>query len=102
MRFYENNKLFGRMFGIIAVGNIKIGIKMEEIERENNFKEWLRTVVDSQAPISSYPNALKIFIPNKLEEMNENIYGNLFNCTDLEYLKRINQRLLNNGDLASI
>ncbi|MCT7496749.1 McrB family protein [Aliarcobacter cryaerophilus] len=72
---------------------------MEEIERENNFKEWLRTVVDSQAPISSYPNALKIFIPNKLEEMNENIYGNLFNCTDLEYLKRLNQRLLNNGDL---
>ena len=72
---------------------------MEEIERENNFREWLRTVVDSQAPISSYPNALKIFIPNKLEEMNENIYGNLFNCTDLEYLKRLNQRLLNNGDL---
>ena len=31
--------------------------------------------------------------------MNENIYGNLFNCTDLEYLKRLNQRLLNNGDL---
>ena len=80
-------------------GNIKIGIKMEEIERENNFREWLRTVVDSQAPISSYPNALKIFIPNKLEEMNENIYGNLFNCTDLEYLKQLNQRLLNNGDL---
>lgn len=72
---------------------------MEEIERENNFKEWLRTVVDSQAPISSYPNALKIFIPNKLEEMNENIYGNLFNCTYLEYLKQLNQRLLNNGDL---
>ncbi|MDD2508109.1 MULTISPECIES: McrB family protein [Aliarcobacter] len=72
---------------------------MEEIERENNFREWLRTVVDSQAPISSYPNALKIFIPNKLEEMNENIYENLFNCTDLEYLKQLNQRLLNNGDL---
>ena len=72
---------------------------MEEIERENNFREWLRNVVDSQAPISSYPNALKIFIPNKLEEMNENIYGNLFNCTDLEYLKQLNQRLLNNGDL---
>ena len=80
-------------------GNIKLGIEMEEIERENNFREWLRTVVDSQAPISSYPNALKIFIPNKLEEMNENIYGNLFNCTDLEYLKQLNQRLLNNGDL---
>ena len=27
------------------------------------------------------------------------LYGNLFNCTDLEYLKQLNQRLLNNGDL---
>ncbi|PWE21387.1 McrB family protein [Aliarcobacter skirrowii] len=72
---------------------------MEEIERENNFIVWLSNEVVTQAPLGSYPNALKNFIPNKLEEMNENIYGNLFNCTDLEYLKILNQRLLNNGDL---
>ncbi|MCT7505970.1 AAA family ATPase [Aliarcobacter cryaerophilus] len=72
---------------------------MEEIERENNFIVWLSNEVVTQAPLGSYPNALKNFIPNKLEEINENIYGNLFNCTDLEYLKILNQRLLNNGDL---
>ncbi|MDX4059535.1 AAA family ATPase [Aliarcobacter skirrowii] len=72
---------------------------MEEIERENNFIVWLSNEVDTQSPLGSYPNALKNFIPNKLKEINENIYGNLFNCTDLEYLKILNQRLLNNGDL---
>lgn len=72
---------------------------MEEIERENNFIVWLSNEVVTQAPLGSYPNALKNFIPNKLEEINENIYGNLFNCTDLEYLIILNQRLLNNGDL---
>src|SRR5574344_2149921 len=72
---------------------------MEEIERENNFIVWLSNEVVTQAPLGAYQNALKNFIPNKLEEINENIYGNLFNCTDLEYLKILNQRLLNNGDL---
>src|SRR5574344_3076209 len=75
---------------------------MEEIERENNFIVWLSNEVVTQAPLGAYQNALKNFIPNKLEEINENIYGNLFNCTDLEYLKILNQRLLNNGHLHEL
>jgi 5-methylcytosine-specific restriction protein B len=72
---------------------------MSEIERENNFREWLRTVVDTQAPISTYPTAIKTWIPNKLKELNDNSYDNLFVCQDLEYLNKLKQRLLKNGDL---
>lgn len=72
---------------------------MSEIERENNFKEWLRTRVDTQAPISSYPTALKKLIPDKLNELNEATYTNLFSCIDLEYLNNLKIRLLKHGDL---
>ena len=60
---------------------------MNEIERENNFKEWLRTVVDNQAPISSYLNALKFFefninslipIPDIIEKIIITLYINFF------------------------
>ncbi|MDX9743169.1 MAG: DUF4357 domain-containing protein [Arcobacteraceae bacterium] len=72
---------------------------MNEIERENSFKKWLETVVDTQAPISSYPIALKRLLPEKLAEFGEVEYPNLFLCTDREYLKNIQKRLLKNGDL---
>ena len=39
---------------------------MNEIERENEFRNWLSTKVNTQAPLSSYPRALKEFIPIKL------------------------------------
>jgi 5-methylcytosine-specific restriction enzyme B len=72
---------------------------MNEIERENEFRNWLSTKVNTQAPLSSYPKALKEFIPIKLNELNESKYDNLFKCIDIDYLKSLKQRLLNNGDL---
>ncbi len=72
---------------------------MSEIERENDFKKWLNTVVDTQTPISSYPMALKKLLPEKLAEFGEVEYSNLFLCTDMEYLRNIQKRLLKNGDL---
>ena len=72
---------------------------MNEIERENEFRNWLSTKVNTQAPLSSYPKALKEFIPIKLNELNETKYDNLFKCIDIEFLKDLKNRLLNNGDL---
>ena len=72
---------------------------MNEIERENNFREWLRLRVDTLTPIGSYPRAINTLIPNKLNELNETRYSNLFSCIDLAYLKNLKNRLLNNGDL---
>jgi 5-methylcytosine-specific restriction protein B len=72
---------------------------MNEIERENKFRNWLSTRVNTQAPLSSYPKALKEFIPIKLNELNEMEYDNLFKCIDIDYLRNLKQRLLNNGDL---
>lgn len=73
--------------------------KMNETQREKNFKDWLKTTVDTTAPISSYPIALKRLLPEKLVEFGEVEYPNLFLCTDREYLKNIQNRLLKNGDL---
>ena len=72
---------------------------MSEVEREKNFKKWLQTEVESPAPISSYPNAIKNLIPKKLSELNENSYSNLFLCTDINYLKNLYERLMNKGNL---
>jgi 5-methylcytosine-specific restriction protein B len=72
---------------------------MNETERENEFRNWLSTKVNTQAPLSSYPKALKEFIPIKLNELNESKYDNLFKCIDIDYLRSLKQRLLNNGDL---
>ena len=72
---------------------------MNEIKRENEFRNWLSTKVNTQAPLSSYPRALKEFIPIKLNELNETKYDNLFKCIDIDYLKILQIRLLKNGDL---
>lgn len=72
---------------------------MNEIERESEFRNWLSTRVNTQAPLSSYPKALKEFIPIKLNELNESKYDNLFKCIDIDYLRSLKNRLLNNGDL---
>ena len=66
---------------------------------ENEFKKWLQNKVNTIAPLSSYPNAIKKLIPEKLKQINEYKYNNLFNCTDIEYLQKLLQRLKKNGDL---
>jgi 5-methylcytosine-specific restriction enzyme B len=72
---------------------------MNAIEREINFKKWLEAIVDTPAPMSSYPKALRETIPEKLSELSESEYSNLFLCTDIEYLKNLQNRLLKKGDL---
>ncbi len=69
------------------------------MSNKERFKEWLRSKVETVAPISSYPNALENFIPRKLTELGENQYTNLFDCTDIDYLRKLKIRLLNGGDL---
>jgi 5-methylcytosine-specific restriction protein B len=72
---------------------------VKEDKMEEKFKEWLRTQVKTDAPLSSYPKALKEFIPKKLASINENKYNNLFDCEDVVYLKELLERLKNGGDL---
>lgn len=69
------------------------------MSNKERFKEWLRSQVETVAPIGSYPNALESFIPRKLIELGENQYTNLFDCTDIDYLKKLKIRLLKGGDL---
>jgi len=38
-------------------------------------------------------------IPRKLDELGESEYENLFDCEDIDYLRTLQTRLLNNGDL---
>ncbi len=66
---------------------------------KEKFIEWLRSRVETIAPLSSYPNALENFIPNKLIEIGESQYTTLFNCMDISYLQELKRRLLNGGDL---
>ncbi|OCL95307.1 McrB family protein [Aliarcobacter thereius] len=66
---------------------------------KEDFKDWLRTKVDTLVPLSSYPNALSRLIPDKLTSINENIYGDLFDCSNIEYLDKLYKRLSNGGDL---
>ena len=72
-------------------------INKERTERE--FKEWLKTQVKTAPPLTNYPKALRQSIPEKLQALNESKYENLFACNDLQYLKRIQNRLLKGGDL---
>lgn len=69
------------------------------MDRKELFKEWLKTKVDTVAPLSSYPNALISFIPNELANKNENKYNNLFDCVDIDYLEKLYNRLSKGGDL---
>ena len=66
---------------------------------EEEFRIWLEKEVETQTPLSSYPNALKEWIPNKLKEIENYDYNNLFDCKDISYLNKLYKRLLNNGDL---
>jgi len=68
-------------------------------DMENVFKNWLKRNVDTSAPVSSYPLALKEKIPQYLNKIGENDYQNLFECTDIEYLNTLYKRLLKGGDL---
>jgi len=71
---------------------------MEEVK--NKFIEWLGNKVQTQSPLSSYPKALEILIPEALERNNESTYSSLFECDDIEYLNILYQRLSNNGNLS--
>lgn len=62
---------------------------MTEQQREQEYKEWLKTKVDTPAPLSSYPIAIKDLILQKLKELGESIYDNLFTCTDINYLENL-------------
>jgi len=66
---------------------------------ENKFRIWLKGKVNTDAPLSSYPNALKKFIPEKLKSIKESQYNNLFDCNNINYLEKLLQRLKKNGDL---
>ena len=71
-----------------------------EIEHEEKFKEWLITLNFSTRVISGYPSTLKKSIPQKLKEINELEYNNLFQCFNIEYLKTLQKRLRKGGDLS--
>ncbi len=68
-------------------------------EREKTFLDYLGKNTDSQATLSLYSLALREKIPKELEEINEQKYKNLFECSDIEYLEGLRKRLLTNGDL---
>ncbi|EDZ61606.1 putative 5-methylcytosine-specific restriction enzyme, subunit McrB [Sulfurimonas gotlandica GD1] len=69
------------------------------MDNETKFKKWLEDRVQTQAPINSYPKAIREFIPNKLNELGESKYGNLFLCDDINYLQLILKRLRRGKDL---
>jgi len=69
------------------------------LDKENAFKNWLKRNVDTLAPVSTYPLALKEKIPQYLNKIGENDYQNLFECTDIKYLNTLYERLLKGGDL---
>ena len=64
------------------------------------FIEWLKNKVQTQSPLSSYPKALEILIPEELEKNGELVYSNLFECYDMKYLNVLYKRLSSNGDLS--
>ena len=66
---------------------------------ENEFSVWLNRKVQRDNTVKSYCRALREFIPEKLKEVNDNVYNNLLLCNDLEYLERLNTRLRKKGDL---
>ena len=67
--------------------------------REKKFQEWLKTKVESSTPLNTYPKALREKIPNKLKEIGENDYSNIFQCLQLKYLMKLSNRLSKKGDL---
>jgi len=70
---------------------------MEIEQREKNFLKYLGNV--SATTLSLYSLALRERIPKKLKDSNEKKYNNLFECLDINYLKKSHKRLLTNGDL---
>ncbi len=68
--------------------------------KENQFIKWLKDEVKTESPISSYPKALKFLLPQKLSELGEEDYKNIFECEDLVYLDKLYNRLSSKGDLS--
>jgi len=68
-------------------------------QRETSFLLYLNKNKVSKTTLSLYPLALRERIPQKLEELNELKYKNLFECLDIDYLEKLRKRLLTNGDL---
>lgn len=69
------------------------------MSKKEEFKNWLRTKVETLAPLSSYPNALSLLIPNELARLGESKYEDLFDSNDIEYLEKLYERLSRGGDL---
>ncbi|MFK5976195.1 MAG: AAA family ATPase [Sulfurovum sp.] len=68
-------------------------------DNEKLFKEWLEVKGSANSTLSRYPLALKEKIPKHLTSLDENDYENLFECSDIDYLEGLYNRLLKNGDL---
>jgi len=68
-------------------------------KREKDFINWLKKSNVSKTTLNLYLNSLRKKIPQKLKELNEQSYNNLFECLDIEYLKELHIRFLTKGDL---
>ena len=71
----------------------------DEEQREKDFKDWLKESGMLEGTVKSYSASLRKKIPNKLKEINEFKYSNLFQCLDISYLKTLHRRFLTGGDL---
>ncbi len=71
----------------------------DEEQREKDFKDWLKESGMLEGTVKSYSASLRKKIPNKLKEINEFKYSNLFQCLDVGYLKKLHKKLLKRGDL---
>lgn len=72
---------------------------MNILELEEKFRGWLTNKVRTNTPLSQYPNMLREKLPNKLTQLDQGTYQNLFECMDVSYLENLQVRLLNGGDL---
>lgn len=90
-------KLDKIMNSFVFSENVNDTLNKENIEEL--FKIWLKNHVDTSAPLSTYPLALKSKIPEYLHSLGEKQYKNLFECNNISYLKKLHKRLLKGGDL---
>jgi 5-methylcytosine-specific restriction protein B len=68
------------------------------MSRKEEFTNWLRTKVDTDAPISSYPTALEIFIPERLYELNVNTQSRVPSAAIGKYIEFLEGNLSSNFD----
>lgn len=73
---------------------------MNAIERKNSFIEWLLAGhIQNESTARDYSRMLESVLPDELQRLNENQYGNLFDCIDINYIGSLRARVRVNGDL---